>query len=50
LAGAIRRSSLPLVVRASRCATVPTLLLFGVYNKIVKLHGSDRSERMQQSH
>lgn len=23
---------------------VPTLLLFGVYNKIVKLHGSDRTE------
>lgn len=28
---------------------VPTMLLFGVYNKIVKELGSDRSERSSQS-
>ena len=26
----------------------PTLLLFGVYNKIVKLHGSDRTDQMDE--
>ena len=28
---------------------VPTLLLFGIYNKLVKLEGSDRSEHFGES-